>query len=83
MPITKINVVNLGKMLKRAGFEHFVRNGKRLFTVIELTFDEVKSIQQGISSYEIGADEPVDKQYESADEEPGKEKENLQISLPF
>ena len=83
MPITKINVVNLGKMLKRAGFEHFVRNGKRLFTVIELTFDEVKSIQQGISSYEIGADEPVDKQYEPADDEPGKENENPQISLPF
>lgn len=83
MPITKINVVNLGKMLKRAGFEHFVRNGKRLFTVIELTFDEVKSIQQGISSYEIGADEPVDKQYEHANDEPGKENENPQISLPF
>lgn len=48
LPITPINVNNLGKMLKRAQFEYTIRKGKRLFSVIELTFDEVKALQRNI-----------------------------------
>ena len=39
--ITNLNVNNLGKMLKRGDFEQVKRNVRRLFAVIEMTFDPV------------------------------------------
>ena len=83
MPITQINVVNLGKMLKRTGFEHFIRNGKRFFNVIELTFDEVKAVQLGIRSYDNVDAQAVDNKGVVPNDKTDEGNEKPQIQLPF
>ena len=50
LSITSMNVINLGRVLKKGGFEQVKRHGKRLFSVVELTFDQVKAHQMGISA---------------------------------
>ena len=55
--ITNLNVNNLGKMLKRGDFEQLKRNVRRLFAVIEMTFDQVKARQMGITDETLPKDE--------------------------
>ena len=57
LSITNLNVNNLGKMLKRSDFEQVKRNGRRLFAVIEMTFDQVKARQMGITDETLPKDE--------------------------
>lgn len=83
MPITPINVNNLGKMLKRAEFEYTIRRGTRLFSVIELTFDEVKSVQLGITSYENNNEQTPEKQPDSTPQNPRDDTKSPDPSLPF
>ena len=79
LSITNLNVNNLGKMLKRADFEQTKRRGIRLFSVIELTFDQVKTVQKGIGETSDGSCPASDNQDDSGDEANGfKEPE-----LPF
>lgn len=61
--ITNLNVNNLGKMLKRSDFEQVKRQGRRLFAVSELSFDQVKARQMGIDNdpeQEDGSGQKVD-----------------------
>lgn len=83
LPITPINVNNLGKMLKRAQFEHTIRQGKRIFSVIELSFDEVKSVQRGITSYEDKNCQEADNLQNNNKQEPNKITDSPEPSLPF
>lgn len=50
LSITNLNVNNLGKMLKRADFEQTKQGNKRVFSVIELTFEQVKANNLGLYS---------------------------------
>ena len=43
-----MNVVNLGKVLKKEGFEQKRHYNKRTYAVIELNFEQVKARQMGI-----------------------------------
>ena len=83
LPITPINVNNLGKMLKRAEFEYTIRRGTRLFSVIELTFDEVKSVQLGITSYENNNEQTPENQPDSTPQNPRDDTKSPDPSLPF
>lgn len=47
--VTGTNTNNIGKLLIRDGFEYKIRKGRRLFAVVELTFEQVKACQMGIS----------------------------------
>ena len=45
-----MSIINLRRVLKKDGFEQEKGGKKRLFEVVELTFEQVKSIQMGVSS---------------------------------
>ena len=47
--VTGTNTNNIGKLLIRDGFEYKIRKGRRLFAVVELTFEQVEAYQMGIS----------------------------------
>ena len=48
--VNTLNVVNLGKVLKKEGFEQKRHYNKRTYAVIELNFEQVKARQMGIST---------------------------------
>lgn len=83
LPITPINVNNLGKMLKRARFEYITRRGTRLFGVIELTFDEVKAVQRGITSYNDEDDQTTKDQEDTPRDKPDERGGNEDPTLPL
>ena len=73
--ITNLNVNNLGKMLKRSDFEQVKRNVRRLFAVIEMTFDPVQARQMGVTDETLPKDEisqTIEKEYI-----------DLNLSVPF
>lgn len=67
LSITTINVNNLGKMLKRIQFEQQKRGNKRVFCVIELTFDQVKANNAGIG-YTLDKDKKKGKDDDNEDD---------------
>lgn len=67
-PITSTGVNILGKMLKRDGFLCQKRHGKRLYAVIELTFDQVEARRKGFGSYPDDNAEGVDKEDDEEEE---------------
>lgn len=61
LAVTGTNVNNIGKLLTRDDFEYKIRKGRRLFAVVELTFEQVKARQMGISGDDAGEGCETDK----------------------
>ena len=83
LSITSMNVINLGKILKKDGFEQIRRHGKRLYSVVELTFDQVKAHQMGISSNPPSENEATDKNVQQSDCKQDTSIEVISPTLPF
>ena len=59
--VTGMNTNNIGKLSIRDDFEYKIRKGRRLFAVVELTFEQVKARQMGISGDDAGEGCETDK----------------------
>ena len=76
LSVTMISVNLLGRVLKSAFFESQKRHGKRLYSVIELTSEQVEARQKGFGYDPSEKDEGVDNYSNSVDE-------HIEPELPF